>query len=111
MDIRKSPIKIVQNVKWADKLIVSLSPYVTYKKIEKISESLKNKKFVFSGFRDKNLENEIIKRGGKITTSVSSNTSGLIVIDKESSSSKIKKAEEFNIPVYLKEEFISNFIN
>ncbi len=107
----KTAIKIVQNVKWADKLIVSLSPYVTYKKIEKISESLKNKKFVFSGFRDKNLENEIIKRGGKITTSVSSNTSGLIVIDKESSSSKIKKAEEFNIPVYLKEEFISNFIN
>ena len=72
---------------------------------------LPDMKFLMSGFRDKNLENEIIKRGGKITSSVSTNTSGLIVLNKQSSTGKIKKAEELNVPVYLKEEFMNQFIN
>ena len=33
---------------------------------------------VFTGFRDENLENEIKKLGGKVTTSVSKNTDFLI---------------------------------
>ena len=107
----KTALKIVQNIKWADKFILMVKPFVTYKKIEVASEQLKGMKFLMSGFRDKNLENEIIKRGGKITSSVSTNTSGLIVLNKQSSTGKIKKAEELNVPVYLKEEFMNQFIN
>ena len=107
----KTALKIVQNIRWADKFILMVKPFVTYKKIEVASQQLKGMKFLMSGFRDKNLENEIIKRGGKITSSVSSNTTGLIVLNKQSSTGKIKKAEELNVPVYLKEEFINKFIN
>ena len=49
----------------------------------------------------------VIERlGGKVSGSVSSKTSYLINNDKESSSSKNKKAKSLNIPIISEEEFI-----
>ena len=76
---------------------------------KKISDDLLNYKIVFSGFRDKILEEKIKKRGGKVLTSVSKNTSILVVADIFDTTSKIQKAKEFKIPIYLKEEFLTKF--
>ena len=70
-------------------------------------------KFVITGFRDKNLEDEINKRGGKLTTTVSKNTTALIVLSKnsEKSTSKLQNAMKLGIEIYEKSEFIKKFIN
>ena len=69
------------------------------------------KTFVVTGkvYRYKNrkeLESEIESNGGKVSSSVSSNTSYLINNDINSTSSKNKKAKELNIPIITEEEYI-----
>jgi len=99
-------IKVVDNLKNAKLFIEQIKPYCTYKEKVRVSDSLVGKKFVTSGFRDKELEQKIIERGGKIVSSVSKKTSGVIVLDMEQTSGKIKKAKESGVRIYLKEEFI-----
>jgi NAD-dependent DNA ligase len=68
-------------------------------------------KIVLSGFRDKKLEESIVLRGGKVTTSVSKQTSLLVVSSKsEKSSGKVAKALEIGVNVIDREEFLSKFI-
>jgi NAD-dependent DNA ligase len=62
-----------------------------------------------SGFRDKNLENEIFNLGGRVTTSVSNNTTILIVKDKNKLGAKIQKAISLGIPIYVREEFLNKY--
>ena len=83
-------------------------------KLKKISKSKKGKKFsnmsfVFTGFRDKSLEELIQNEGGDIKSVVSSNTSFVITNDKNSSSSKITKAKDLNIKILNLEEFKKKF--
>ena len=66
-------------------------------KVLSIDERLLKKIVVFSGIRDKNMEELIIENGGKINGSVSKKTEILIVKDLESNSSSIKKAKELDI--------------
>jgi DNA ligase len=50
---------------------------------------------------------EIIEaNGGKVSSSVSAKTNYLINNDKESSSSKNKKAKELNIPILSEKDFL-----
>jgi NAD-dependent DNA ligase len=103
--------KVVKNVKWADKFICKISKYATFKAEVRVSDTLKGKKFVMSGFRDKGLENDVTERGGKTVGSVSKNTSGLIVLSKGGKATgKIAKAQKLGIPIYEKDEFIQKFI-
>lgn len=53
------------------------------------------------------LKNYIEKRGGKAAGSVSAKTSYLINNDKESTSSKNKKAKEIGVPILSEEDFLS----
>lgn len=64
-----------------------------------VSDKLSGKSFCFTGFRDKTLEGEIISNGGTIASGVSKNTNYLVVKDKNSSSSKAKKAQEIGVNV------------
>ena len=59
----------------------------------------------FTGFRNKQWEERLVKEGHKIVSSVSKNTTILVTKDKESSSSKVKKAKDLNIPILTPEEF------
>lgn len=103
--------KIVKNISWANKFINKLSKYATFKKEVRISNTLKGKKFVMSGFRDKNLENDITERGGKTVSNVSKNTSGLIVVSKKGKiTGKMQKANNVGVPIFEKDEFIKKFI-
>lgn len=106
----KTTVKIIKNLPWAAKFVEKLSPFIQLKRVEtKVSNEFMNKKIVFSGFRDAKLEEEIKKRGGKVTTTVSKNTSMLVALNKEEGSSKIEKAKELNIPIYEIPEFRRNF--
>lgn len=60
-------------------------------------------KIVFTGFRNKEWENKIETDGGKVTSSVSKNTT--LVVYGDNSGSKYKKAEELKIKLMSKEEF------
>jgi len=61
-----------------------------------------NQKVVFSGFRDKELEQKIMAGGGQVTTSVTGQTTLVLVSDLTVSSSKIEKANSLGISVKMK---------
>ena len=105
----KTTTQIIDNLEWAEKFIKNMDKYITLKDERPISDDLLNYKIVFSGFRDKILEEKIKKRGGKVVTSVSKNTTLLVVADIYETSAKIKKAKELGIDIYEKEEFIKRF--
>lgn len=107
----KSAQKIVDNVEWADKFITAMKFFATFKEKIIVGNKLKGMKVVFTGFRDKKLEEEVVARGGKVTTTVSRNTTILVVINKDGKpSGKMKKAIEFGVEVLDKEEFIRQYI-
>jgi len=65
----------------------------------------KDKIFVFSGIRDKELESKITENGGSIGNSITKNTNLLIVANLEDESSKIKQAKEKGIKITTLDEF------
>ena len=70
-----------------------------------LNPKINNKKFVFTGFRNKDYEKYIINNGGNISTIITKNVSYLIVKDKNNNSSKIKQAIKLNIPILSNQEF------
>ena len=61
--------------------------------------------FVFSSFRDKELQEMIETMGGKVNSSVSKNTNYLVVKDDlglENKTEKIKKAEDLGFKIITK---------
>lgn len=78
------------------------------------NQNLAGLSFVVTGtlnsFENRNaLKEEIEKRGGKVTGSVTSKTECLINNDVTSSSSKNKKAKELNVPILSEEEFLQKY--
>lgn len=74
------------------------------------SNSLNGQKFCITGtltMKRSELQKLIKDNGGQAVSSVSSNTDFLITNDKESSSSKFKKAKELNIPIINEEKFLA----
>ena len=108
-----STSKIINNLSKADAFLKSISKFVSFAKKEKKvnwASNLEDMKILFSGFRDSALEKNIVDRGGKLVTSISKNTSLLVVKDKSESSSKIIKAKELGVDILLKDEFLSKYI-
>ena len=74
---------------------------------------LSGKIFVITGelsIPRKAMEEKIKKHGGKVSSSVSSNTTAVISNEKDSSSSKMKKALALNISVWS-EETLNKMLN
>lgn len=105
--------QVVDNIFWADMFIKIMQIFATFKSNTKISDALKGKKIVFSGFRDAKLEEIVVSMSGKMTTSISSNTNILVVASKGGvPTGKVKKAMEIGtIEILTKEEFIDKYIN
>jgi NAD-dependent DNA ligase len=59
---------------------------------------------VYTGIRDKNSEEAIVSRGGKIGSGVSKNTTHLICKDPNSGSSKLEKAKSLGVVILTVEE-------
>jgi NAD-dependent DNA ligase len=107
--------KIVDNLAEAKKFIVDIRQFATFKETnppQGVGGDLHNMKIVLSGFRDKKLEEDIVARGGKVTTTVSKQTSLLVVasIDAEPSG-KAAKAKEFGIQIVQVKDFVNRFIH
>ena len=95
-------------------VLKKLLSFLQFKKEEKTSQKaiLDGKTFVITGSLEhfdnrKQLQEKIEQLGGKATGSVSKKTDYLINNDKESSSSKNKKAKELGIPVLSEEDFLA----
>jgi NAD-dependent DNA ligase len=70
-----------------------------------VNANFKDKKFVFSGFRNKDWEKIIEDNGGGVTTVISKNTSYLVVKNIDDTSSKIEKAKEYGVSILSVEDF------
>ena len=79
--------------------------------IEQTGNIFKEQHLVLTGFTDKEIEKFIIDNGGSIQGSVNTKTNLLITKNKDSNTSKFKKALELDIRVLTKEEFIHNYLN
>lgn len=101
----KSADKIIKNLHKAKLFINKMNKYTDFKttnKQKKITNSpFTGKSIVFSGFRDKQLQDFIEECGGNVSNSISTNTFILIIKNIESSktSKKQKDAIKLNIPI------------
>ena len=68
--------------------------------------TLAGSRYVLVEFSNGDEKNYIEERGGKVTGSVTKKTDYLINNEKESNSSKNKKARELNIPLLSEEDFL-----
>jgi NAD-dependent DNA ligase len=65
---------------------------------------------VFSGFRDKKLEEDIVKIGGKVMNAVSKKVNYLIVNDINDNSGKLEKAKSIGIRIIDRDMFVKEFL-
>jgi len=74
---------------------------------------LKDQNIVFSGFRDKSLEQFVSDQGGKVNSTVSKNTSFVVIksFDEKYMKSKVKKAQESGIKIISLKQFIDTYQN
>jgi NAD-dependent DNA ligase len=73
------------------------------------SHPLYNKTIVFTGFRDKTLEEQLKAVGAKLGSSVSKNTFILLTKDPLDETGKVLEAKKLNITIMTPEEFINLF--
>ena len=66
---------------------------------------LYNQKIVLTGFRDKELINNLKKIGAEFSQTINKNTFALIVKNINDFTSKIETAHQFNIPIFTLEQF------
>lgn len=66
---------------------------------ESHSYALQGKSFVFTKFRDAGIQTQIENQGGKISNSVTKNTTAVVVLDVRSTSTKVTKAKALGVPV------------
>lgn len=78
------------------------------KKIKKSSNKLAGKRYVFTGFRNANVKDFILKNGGEVGDSVNNNTV-LIVKNDSFTSSKITKAEEKGLKIFTLKAFMKKY--
>jgi NAD-dependent DNA ligase len=71
---------------------------------------LVGKIIVFTGFRDKALEEKIAKLGGKVVDNITSTTDIIIAKDPDSGSSKLQKARERGITIMSGQDFIKSML-
>jgi DNA ligase (NAD+) len=76
---------------------------------KKTFSKVTGKTIVFSGFRDKDLEELIIEHGGFVGNSVTKTTTLVVTKNPDDSSSKLKKARENKIEIVQKDFFEKNF--
>ena len=105
----KTASLLVNNFNKFIKLYNEILEYIVRSEIKQKKGKLMNKKIVFSGFRDKNLEKHIENEGGIVSNSVNKNTDYLVIKEMDTTTGKIKKALELNIIIITYDEFMNKF--
>lgn len=94
--------------------IVEIKPYkiANATKATSVTKAkLKDQTIVFTGFRDKKLQEFIESEGGKVNTSVSKNTNLLVYDGKDiETNAKYIKATDLGIEMITKQEFIEKYM-
>lgn len=108
----KTTIQIVDNIVWADKFIKALGNYATFKKKMIVSDDMKDMRIVFTGFRDAKLEEQVIARGGKVSSGGVSKTTTLLVVptNMTTESKKVLDARKLGIEILDKDDFIQLYM-
>ena len=107
----KTANQFINNLDKFKKFIDENDKIVIKKNIIKKTNELNNIKIVFTGIRDKNLEEKIESKDGKVINSISKNVDYLIIPNSEYTSSKIDKAKNLNIKIIDINEFKDIFKN
>ena len=81
----------------------SIKPVIT-------NHVLTGKRIVITGFRDKNLDEQIEAVGGKMGSSVSKKTFAVIVKDINDDTGKAETARELGVPLFTKEGFVKKYL-
>lgn len=102
--------QVISHISDVRTFVTEISEFLNVEEAEKeekeqMNESMLGQNIVFSGFRDKDLEARIVSRGGNVVTSVSKNTTAVVTKDTEDSSSKLKKARAYHIPILQRDDF------
>jgi NAD-dependent DNA ligase len=115
----KTATVIVQNLEKANEFLRELNKVYGVvggvkeekkQEVETKTNNLNNLKIVCTGFRD--LENEIMLRGGTVLTAVSKNTDMVVVKNlNDKPSIKVSKAIQLGIQIIQKDEFIQKYLN
>jgi DNA ligase (NAD+) len=95
--------RVAVNIPWAKKLCLKYRKYITK---ETVVSKDKNIRVVFSGFRDKNLEDRLKKEGYEIMTSVSKKVNYVVVKDLKENTGKVQKAKDLDIQIIKLENFL-----
>lgn len=104
----KTASKIANGYDEYTKFIAGVEKYVTFEQYVAPAEgALSGQQFVFTGFRSKELEQQIEQQGGKIGSGVSNKTSFVVADDVNSSSGKAAKARELGVRVISVEQLKS----
>ena len=74
------------------------------------SHPLYEKNVLMTGFRDEDFKMNVRSYGGKIASGVSSNVDVLVVKSLDTTTSKMKKAQELGVDIMTKEQFISSYL-
>lgn len=74
------------------------------------TNNLAGKTVVFSGFRDAGMEDAIKLRGGRVTTSVSGNTSFVVMKNVDDVKGKAQEALAKGIPLISREDFTTRYL-
>lgn len=98
--------KISENMIFAKNLVRKYSKYI--KKIE-VGNKCENIKVVFTGFRDKKLEEKIKNEGGIIQSAVSKKTDYVLVKNVSEQSTKTEKAKSLGVEIIDIDKFLEKF--
>ena len=109
----KTADKILKNLPQCHKMLAELpeKPKIKVKKEKKVDlgfeiiRDVTKDSYVFSGFRNKHLKDELIKLGADIATSVSRRVTHVITKTPEKITGKLSKAEKLNIPILSDSDF------
>lgn len=94
-------------LKWVAKTPIK---FAAPKKVAVVGKKMANQVVVFTGVRDKSMEEWIVANGGSIGSGVNSKTTLLIVKSLDSGSSKMEKAKELGIKILPIAKFQSMYM-
>ena len=109
----KTADKIVKNLPQCHKMLAELpeKPKVKIIKEKKVDlgfeiiRDVSNDSYVFSGFRNRYLKDELIKLGARFPTSVSRRVTHVISKPSKKFTGKLLRAKELNIPILSESDF------
>jgi len=83
--------------------------YTKEQKSYDTSHPLYEKNILMTGFRDEDFKMNVRNVGGKLSSGISSNVDILVVKSMDTTTSKMKKAQELGVDIMTKDEFVSMF--